>query len=358
MIKRQVLAKQQTRRSVVRSGMILGGGLAGLGAGVRLADAQESTPVASPALEGASVTVYSGREEDLIAPAIGMAETSSGVLAEVRYGSTAELAATIAEEGENTPASLYIAQDSGALGQLAKEGLLAELPEDLLNRVEPRFRSPDGLWVGLSGRARVLIYNTDMASEDDLPASVEDLTGDAWTDMVGWAPENGSFQSFVTAYRTLEGDDAALAWLESMIANGAQVYENNTAIVRAVAAGEIPVGLVNHYYKFRIEAEEGELPIEHHYFDGDAGSLVNVAGVAVLANGPDQRAGMAIIDAFLSEDVQTYFAETTYEYPLIEGIPTDEALLPLSEVNSPDIDLSDLDDLEGTLELIAESGAI
>lgn len=359
MVQRRVLATQQTRRSIVQSGMILGGGLAGLSAGVGLAGAQDASPAASPALEGASVTVYSGRTEDLIGPAIEMAEGLTGVTAEVRYGGTAELAATLAEEGENTPASLYIAQDAGALGQLANEGLLAELPEELLSRVDERFRSPDGLWVGISGRARVLVYNTEMVTEDELPATVEELTGDAWTGMVGWAPENGSFQSFITAYRTLESDEAAREWLEAMIANDAQVYESNGAIVRAVAAGEVSVGLVNHYYKFEIEAEEGELPIENHYFEGgDPGSLVNVAGVGVLANGPDQQGALAYVDAFLSPEIQEYFANTTSEYPLIEGVETAEGLIPLAEVDSPDIDLSDLDDLEGTLELIAESGAI
>lgn len=359
MVKRQVLATRQTRRSVVRSGMVLGGGLAGSVTGLRLAGAQNASPVASPTLEGATVTVYSGRTEDLIGPAIEIADETTGATAEVRYGSTAELAATLSEEGENTPASLYIAQDAGALGQLANEGLLAELPEDLLSRVDDRFRSPDGLWVGISGRARVLVYNTEMVTEDELPATVEELTGDAWTGMVGWAPENGSFQAFITAYRTLESDDAAREWLEAMIANDAQVYESNGAIVNAVASGEVSVGLVNHYYKFEIEAEQGELPIENHYFEGgDPGSLVNVAGVGVLANGPDQEAAMAYVDAFLTTEIQTYFAEMTSEYPLVEGVDTAEGLVPLSEVDSPDIDLSDLDDLEGTLELIAESGAL
>lgn len=359
MVQRQVLTARQTRRSIVRSGMVLGGGLAGLGVGMQLASGQDASPEASPVAAGGSVTVYSGRNEELIGPAIEIAEEMTGVTAEVRYGGTAELAATIAEEGENTPASLFIAQDAGALGQLAQEGLLAELPEELLSRVDERFRSPDGFWVGVSGRARVLVYNTEMVTEDELPDSVTDLTGDAWTGMVGWAPENGSFQAFITAFRTLEGDDAAREWVEAMIANEAQVYESNGAIVRAVAAGEVSVGLVNHYYKFEIEAEEGDLPIENHYFDGgDPGSLVNVAGVGVLANGPDQEAALAIVDAFLTPEIQAYFAEMTFEYPLIEGVETAEGLVPLSEVESPDIDLSDLDDLQGTLELLAEAGAL
>ncbi len=351
----------RTRRHILRAGAIASVGIAGLGGGIRLASAQ-GTPEASPVVAqvGGSVTVYSGRNEELIGPAIAMASEVTGVTAEVRYGSTAEMAATLLEEGENTPASLYIAQDAGALGQLAGEGLLAPLPEDILGRVDARFRSPDGLWVGISGRARVLVYNTEMVTEDQLPTSVHDLTGEEWNGQVGWAPENGSFQAFITAFRELEGDDAARQWLEDMIANGAVTFESNGAITRAVGAGEIPVGLVNHYYLYEVQKEDNtELPIANHFFEGgDPGSLVNVAGVGVLANGPDQEQAGAIVDAFLTADIQTYFAETTFEYPLIGGVPTAPELRPLDEVASPDIDLSDLDDLQGTLELLAEVGAL
>lgn len=363
MVKGRILTRRQSRRAMLRSGVIAGGGAVALSSGLASVLAQgEATPAASPAVAavGGSVTVYSGRNEELIGPAIEMASEATGVSAEVRYGGTAEMAVTILEEGDNTPASLYIAQDAGALGQLAKEGHLAPLPDELLSRVDARFRSPDGLWVGVSGRARVLVTNTEMVTEDELPPSVHDLTGEAWNGMVGWAPENGSFQSFVTAFRLIEGDDAAREWLEAMIANGAVTFESNGAITRAVGAGEIPVGLVNHYYMYEVQQEDAtELPLRNHYFEGgDPGALVNVAGVGVLANGPDQEQALAVIDAFLTPDIQTYFAESTFEYPLIEGVEPAAELVPLADIRSPDIDLSDLDDLQGTLELLAEVGAL
>jgi iron(III) transport system substrate-binding protein len=349
---------RHSRRSVIRTGVALSSGFIGVAVGLPAARAQgDATPAATPV--GGSVTIYSGRNEELIGPAIETASELTGVNAEVRFGGTAEMAATLLEEGSNTPASLFVSQDAGALGQLANEGLLAELPEDILERVDPRFRSPEGYWVGISGRARVLVYNTDMVAPEDLPTSVRELTGEEWSGQVGWAPENGSFQAFVTAFRLLDGDEAAREWLQAMIENDAVTYENNASIVRAVAAGEVPVGLVNHYYKFEIEKEEGDLPVENHFFGGDdPGSLVNVAGVAVMANGPDQEQALAIVDAFLQENIQRYFAETTSEYPLIDGVEPAAELQPLDEIASPDIDLSDLDDLQGTLEMLAEVGAI
>ena len=362
-----------SRRRLLRLATVGAAGIAAAGLTGRGVFAQDPTaepdPEADPEADaeaegtpfvGGDLTVYSGRNENLVGALIEQAEGALGIEIGVRYGGTAEMAVTILEEGDNSPAGLFYAQDAGALGALAKEGRLQPLPQEILDRVDPRFRSPDGLWVGTSGRARVLVYNTEQLSEADLPASVFELTDERWRGQIGWAPTNGSFQAFVTALRVISGEDAARQWIEDMVANEPVVFEGNGPIVRAVAAGEIAVGLVNHYYKYEIQAEEGvELPIENHFFAaGDPGSLVNVAGVAVLADTEQAEQAVALVDYFLTEPAQTYFAEETFEYPLIEGVPTAEGLKPLAEVESPDIDLSDLDDLEGTLALLTEVGLL
>ncbi|MEZ4675430.1 MAG: extracellular solute-binding protein [Caldilineaceae bacterium] len=227
--------------------------------------------------------------------------------------------------------------------------------------IEPRFRSPDGQWIGISGRARVLVYNTDELTEADLPASVNDLTAEEWRGRVGWAPSNGSFQSFVTAFRTLAGEEAAQAWLEAMIANDTQAYSNNTAVVTAVAAGEVSVGLVNHYYLYQFLAEQGEsFPARNYYFPaGDIGSMINVAGVGILDTSTNMAVAEQFIQFLLSTEAQQYFATETNEYPLTgEGIEVNSLLKPLDEIASPDLDLSDLADLQGTLEMLQEVGAL
>ena len=325
----------------------------------------ESSPAADEVIDGTPVgsagelTVYSGRNEELIGPLVPVLEALTGVDLEVRYGNTAELAVQILDEGDNSPAGLYIAQDAGALGQLANEGRLATLPDDVLDLVDPRFRSPDGLWVGLSGRARVAAYNTDQLAETDLPASVLDLTDERWRGQVGWAPENGSFQAFVTALRVLQGEDVAREWLQGMQDNETVTFENNGSIVRAVASGEIGVGLVNHYYLYEIEAEEGDLPVANHFFAaGDPGSLINVAGAGIVEGSDQAEQALATIRVLLSERAQTYFAEETFEYPLAAGVEQEEALTPLAEIDSPELDLSDLDDLQGTIDLLVEVGII
>lgn len=319
-----------------------------------------SEPAEPVTAEPSRIVVYSGRNENLIGPLLQRFQEETGIQVEVRYGSTSEMAATLLEEGARSPADVFIAQDAGALGAVAREGMLQPLPEDLLGRVEARFRSPEGLWVGISGRARTLVYSTERLSEADLPASIFELTDPQWRGRLGWAPTNASLQAFVTAMRVVYGDDATRAWLEGFIANEPRVYPNNAAQVEAAAAGEIDLGLVNHYYLYRLKAEYGEdYPAANYYLpDGDIGALINVAGVGVLTTAQDPDAAQRLVDFLLSVDAQRYFADETYEYPLIGGVETSAGLPPIDAMESPDIDLSELWDLEGTLEMLREVGAL
>jgi len=318
------------------------------------------TPGGTPVGSAGKATVYSGRNENLIGPILARCEGLTGVDAEIRYGDSPELAATLLEEGDRSPASLFISQDAGLLGLLAKDGRFATLPDELLNRVKPRFRSPDGLWVGVSGRARVAAYNTDKLTDADLPASVLDLVDPRWKGKMGWAPGNASFQAFITALRFLKGEDAARTWLEGMIANEPQAFDSNGPVVRAIGEGEIELGLVNHYYIYELKAEEGgDFPVANHFFPtGDPGSLVNVAGVGVLKSAPDADQALALADCLLKPEAQEYFSRKTYEYPLIDGIAAAKDLPKLEDIESPDIDLSDLSDLEGTQQLLADVGLV
>lgn len=322
-----------------------------------------TTTSATPATQSEAdrLVVYSGRSENLVGPLLDQFSQATGMAVDVRYGDTAEMAATILEEGGNSPADLFFGQDAGALGALARAGRLTPLPDSVLDQVAPRFRSPTGEWVGTSGRARVLVYNTNELTEADLPASVLDLADPTWRGRAGWAPTNGSFQAFVTALRALMGDDDTLAWLEAMVANDVQVYPNNTAIVQAAASGEIDVGLVNHYYLYRFLAEEGEdFPARNYYFAaGDPGAMINVAGAGILDSARHPEAALQLVEFLLSTEAQQFFADETAEYPLAgEGIALNPLLKPLDEVQSPDLDLGDLSDLQGTLELLQEAGAL
>jgi iron(III) transport system substrate-binding protein len=340
----------QTTAAGAASAALLGVPLASL--------AQGATPGASP-VAGGTLVVYCGRNEELVGALVPEIETATGLTLDVRYGNTAELAAQILEEGDNSPAGLYFGQDAGALGALASEGRLTELPASILDLVEGRFRSPEGYWVGVSGRARVLAYNTETVDVTTLPASILGLPTTEVGGDIGWAPTNASFQSFVTALRVTEGEDGARSWLEAMVEAGVVAFDGNDAILEAVGSGELAVGLVNHYYLYQARKETPDIAAENYFFpDGDLGSMINVAGVGVLAGSGQEDAALAITEFLLGEAAQTYFAQETSEYPLAAGVPAIEGLTPLAEIETPDLDLSDLEDLEGTVALLTEVGLI
>lgn len=303
------------------------------------------------------LVVYSGRGEDLIAPLLTRFEQDTGIRVQVRYGQTAEMAATILEEGRNSPADVIFAQDAGALGALARAGRLRVLPGDLLDRVEPRFRSPRGDWIGLSGRARVVVYNPERVRVEDLPADIHGFCDPVWRGRIGWAPANGSYQAFVTALRVTEGEEETRAWLACMQANRPRVYAKNTPILTAVAAGEIDVGLANHYYLHQMIRQQGaDFSVRNHYLR--SGTLVNVAGVGIIDRSRRRAVAERFIRYLLDTDAQAYFTEETFEYPLARGAEPAPDLTPLRDIETPDLDLGQLEDLNGTLRLLQELGIL
>jgi iron(III) transport system substrate-binding protein len=305
------------------------------------------------------LTVYSGRSEELVGEVLAGFTEATGIELEVRYGDTAELAATIINEGDGSPADVYFGQDAGALGALQAEGRFATLPDDLVGLVEPAFASTSGEWVGVTGRVRVLTYSTTALTEDEVPDSVLDLTDPRWRGRVSWAPTNGSFQAFVTALRVTEGEDTARAWLEGMIANDVQVFENNASQVEAVGRGEVDIALVNHYYLARFTNEDPDFPAANRFLPGDIGGLVNVAGVGILASTDQPTAAERFVAYLLSPEVQDFFGTQTpeREFPAVAGIEA-TGLPTIEELDAPEIDLSDLSDLQGTLQLLQETGAL
>jgi iron(III) transport system substrate-binding protein len=253
---------------------------------------------------------------------------------------------------------VFLSQSPGATGFLAGKGRLGQLEAGVLEKVDARFRNGDGRWVGVSGRQRVLVYNSEQVTEAELPDSVLDLTGDRFAGKVAIAPANGSFQDFVTAMRQLEGEDATQIWLTAMVANKPRTYANNNAIVEAVSRGEVAMGLVNHYYNYRFQQESPGTPSRNHTFaDGDVGALVIPATASVLAGTDKTEEATRFLHFLLTEEAQRYFSDQTFEYPLVAGVPAASGLPPLASLHSPDYDVDALGGgLERTVELIRTSG--
>lgn len=351
-----------TRRDHLRFSVSGIGGLLAIACGGKSSPASTGAPppnqgsvVPTQSVESTNeLIVYSGRKESLIGALFESYEKERGLEVKTRYGGTAELAATILEEGKNSPADLFFAQDAGGLGAVASEGRFRELPRTLLDKVDSRFRSPQAVWMGISGRARVVVYNTEKLTEETLPDTVWGFTDSQWKGKLGWPPTNGSFQAFVTALRVTEGEQKAREWLENIKANEPKRYNNNTSTVDATGKGEVLAGFVNHYYLYRFLKEHGEtFPARnYHLRGGGPGAIINLAGVGVLASANNANAATDFIDYMLSHESQQYFANKTFEYPLVAGVKTHPLLVPLEEIKSPNLDLSNLTDLKGTLELL------
>lgn len=325
---------------------------------------EAATESTSGSDDAGSLVIYSGRSESLVQPIIDQFTAATGINVEVRYGKTAEMAGVLLEEGENSPADVFYAQDPGGLGAVANAGLLAQLPDTILAQVPARFASADKTWVGISGRARVVVYNTNIITdpENELPNDIFDFVDPKWNGRIGWAPSNGSFQAMVTAMRATWGEEKTRSWLEGIQANNPIVYPKNTPIVAGVAAEEVDVGFVNHYYLHRFLAEEGENFPARNYFlpGGGPGSLIMVSGAGILKTAPNAANAQRFINFLLSVPAQQYFAAQTFEYPVVEGVKIDGNLSPLEELDSHalNISLQELADLTGTQNMLLELGII
>jgi iron(III) transport system substrate-binding protein len=302
-----------------------------------------------------TLTIYSGRSKSLVEPIIKQFEKETGIQVKVNYGGTTQLAAALLTEGDKSPAALFWAQDAGALGAVSKKAMFAKLPESILTLIPTIFRDAEGLWVATSGRARVLAYSPERVKMEELPQSIFDLTQPMWKDRVGWAPTNASFQAFVTAMRVQVGEERTEEWLRGMKANGAKKYAKNTPIIEALAAGEIDLGLPNHYYLLRFKKQDADYPVAQTFFKAsDPGNLVNVAGIGLLKSAENKDIALKFVEFLLSAQSQQYFTSDVFEYPVIEDIIPNPNLSPLSELlqAAPTLDLNKIDDLDGTVKLL------
>lgn len=301
------------------------------------------------------ITVYSGRNEKLIGPLIDRFQKERGIEVNVRYGDTAEMAATLLEEGTRTPADVFISQDAAALGAVTGANMARPLPADVVTLVPATFRGPEAKWVGISGRARSLVFNSQRMKPEALPQSLKQLTEPRFKGKFGLAPTNASFQAHMAVYNVLHGEAALETLLKGIVENHPKRYSNNAMIVQAAGAGEIDFGLVNHYYTLQAKKRKADLPVANHFLsENDGSGFVNVAGVAVLS---DKPAATEFTRFLLSEEAQRYFASETFEYPLVPSVQTSAELPAIDSLKTPAVDYAQVSKvLPRTLELINSSG--
>ncbi|HWG84163.1 MAG TPA: iron ABC transporter substrate-binding protein [Deinococcales bacterium] len=308
-----------------------------------------------------TLTVYSGRSQSLVDPIVKQFEKDTGIKVQVRYGTDAALLAAIQEEGARSPADIFWANTSGALGAASRAKLLTNLPASLRGK-SAAFTPDSGQWTPLSVRFRVLAYNSSKVKPEQLPTSVLDLPKlTQFKGRIGWTPTYSSFQDFLGALITLKGEAAARQWLEGMKALQPKSYaSSNVQMMEAIRGGEIDLALTNHYYIQRFV--KSGAPIGTHYFAaGDPGSLALVTGAGVLKSSKKGVSAQRLVRYLLDAKAQQYFTSEVFEYPVSGNVIVPGTLLPLNDAlnRSPKIDQERIGDtLEQAQKLLREAGLI
>ena len=298
--------------------------------------------------------IYSGRKIKLFQPVIEAFNRETGIAVQVKNGKTAELAQAILEEKNRPQADVFLSQEAGILDKLRRLEVLQPYKPEGFENVAPDFRAPDGSWIGVSGRARVIIYNTDLVSEDDLPDSVFDLTSPEWKDRIAMASSlEASVVGWVSSLRTLVGATETEKFLKGLTDNNIEILANHSLVRKAVGKGEFAAGFVNHYY-YHLEKATGS-PVGVIYPDqgtDDVGVLVNAAGAAIIKGAKNQDNAKMFMDFLIDSEAQDLFARENFEYPTIEEVDANEALS-LDEFKRSPVDLIDLGDkVDSTIDML------
>lgn len=304
--------------------------------------------------KGQELVVFSGRKQDLIGPLIEQFEKQTGAKIDVRYGKTADSAGQIIAQGDESPADVFFAQDPGYLSALGSKALLKKLPDEILNEVGESYRSGDGLWVGSSARARVMVYNPEKIDEADLPKTLKDFVNPKYKGRTGWAPTNSSMHAHLSAMRATWGEAETRNWLEALIANDVRPYKKNTPTVAAAEKGEIDFGWVNHYYLYRMRDQGSVKTAKNASFatQGDIGNLLMVAGLGITKATKNDKLAHAFVKFMISKQAQEHYTKEVWEYPTRDDVKANDVLPAISTYNAIDLDQEQLADIEATAAML------
>ncbi|KJL41890.1 iron ABC transporter substrate-binding protein [Microbacterium trichothecenolyticum] len=331
---------------VVLAGLALGG-CAGGAAGDDAADPD-------------ALVVYNAQHEQLTEEWADAFTAETGIEVVLRNGDDSELANQLVQEGKASKADVFLTENSPAMSLVEDADLFAPVDESTLALVPEQFRPASGLWTGIAARSTVLVYNPELISESELPASLLDLADPEWKGKWGAAPAKADFQAIVSAVLATQGEDGARDWLDGMAENAVE-YRNNIVTMKAVNAGEVPMGIIYHYYWFRDQdaAAEDSADTKLHYFGNqDPGAFVSISGGGVLKNAPHADEAQQFLAFIAGEQGQKILGEGySFEYPVASDVAAKPELPPLSELDAPVIDPSTLNG-PAVVELMTEAGLL
>ncbi len=310
--------------------------------------------------DGPFITVYNAQHEELLEAVAPIFEEETGIEVKLRSGKDLELANQIVQEGDASPADVFLTENSPAMTMVANAGLFAPVATETLALIPEAYVPSDKTWLGFIARSTVLVYNTDAVSEADLPESLMDLATPEWAGRVGFSPTGADFQAIVSAVVATEGADAAREWIETLAENG-RVLENNLVVMKAVNDGEVDAGIIYHYYWYRDQAEAGENSDNarlHFFGNQDPGAFVSVSGAGVLASSEKQDDAQEFVNFLAGETGQQAIADSyALEYPLNPAVSLAPPVKPFSELDPPTLDISTLNS-EVVIEMMQDVGLL
>jgi iron(III) transport system substrate-binding protein len=340
---------------------VLGATLAGLVLAFSLAgcgdDGERRAAGGDP---GDTVTLYNAQHEDLMKEMTAAFTEETGIEVEMRSGDDLEMANQIVQEGDASPADVFVTENSPAMTLVDSKGRFAPVSRTALDQVPARYRPSDGHWVGFAARQTTFAYNTEALPRDDLPASIMDLAEPKWKGRFGYSPTGADFQAIVSAVVALEGDAAGQRWLDGLKRN-ARAYDGNTKVMAAVNKGDIDGGVIYHYYWYKDQAESGadSDSTKLHFFEGgDPGAFTSVSGAGVLKSAKHAESAQKLVAFLTGASGQRVLADSTaLEYTVAAGVPANDALEPLSTFDAPDVDLTSLNS-EKVVGMMQEAGIL
>ena len=311
-------------------------------------------------LTGTEITVYNGQHEELTEEWADAFTKETGVKVVLRNANESELANQLVQEGAASPADVFLTENSPAMALVENAGLFAAVDADTLDLVPAQFRPSTGAWTGIAARSTVFVYNPSLIAADDLPKSLLDLAGEKWQGRWAASPGGADFQAIVSAMLELKGPDSTLEWLEGMKRNFS-AYKGNNTVMKAVNAGEIPSGVIYHYYWFRDQADtkENSSNTKLYYFKKqDPGAFVSVSGGGVLASSKHQAAAQEFLKFIVGKAGQEILRDgTSFEYPVASDVAANPALPALDTLDAPAIDPSKLNSPQ-VIDLMTRAGVI
>jgi iron(III) transport system substrate-binding protein len=312
------------------------------------------------AADSVGIVVYNAQHESLTKSWVERFTEETGIPVTLRNGDDTEMGNQLVQEGAESPADVFLTENSPAMVLVDNAGLFAPVDAATLEQVDNAYRPAHGKWVGIAARSTVFVYNPSKLAEADLPKSIMDLAEPNWKGRWAASPGGADFQAIVAAILEQKGEAATLQWLKAM-KNNFTAYRGNSSVLKAVNAGQIDSGVIYHYYAFVDQAKTGENSKNtalHYFKNKDPGAFVSISGGGVLDSSKHKEQAQAFLKYITGKDGQAVLKNgKSFEYAVGKNAESNPKLMPLQQLDAPKVDASKLDSKKA-VELMTQAGLL